>query len=253
MAETERHPDVPLAEGLATDQDRLVTENLGLVYDLARKLERQGGPGPERGDLVSAGVQGLIQAARAFDPDRGLAFSTLAVVRIRGAMLDEVRRWDHTPRGVRKKERRIRASEAELHARLQRQPTPEEIAAELEMSPEELHRWHLDVARHVGESLDDSPSTRLHERRQISAEALVDEKSDVIEKLGREQSVEILQDCIRALPEREARVLALYYFEELRLREIAQILGVTESRISQIRHAALKTLRSMLIQSGVEP
>jgi RNA polymerase sigma factor for flagellar operon FliA len=235
------------------DEDRLVTENLGLVYDLAAKYQRPGGVGPERGDLVSAGVRGLIQAAGTFDPSRGLSFSTLAVARIRGEMLDELRRWDHIPRSVRQKERQIRASEAALSARLKRQPSAAEVAEELDMSQEQLHGWYLDLARHVGESLDDTPAASIYEARRLGGEALTEETNEVIERLGREEAVGVLAGCIEKLPEREARVLALYYFEGLRLREIAQVLGVTESRISQIRHAALKKLRVLLIQHGVEP
>lgn len=234
------------------ERERLVSENLGLVYDLVGKYHRSGGVGPERDDLVSAGVRGLIQAAHNFDPGRGLSFSTLAVARVRGAMLDELRRWDHTPRSVRQKERRIRASEAALRARLHRQPSAEEMSRELDMSPEQLHGWYLDLARHVGESLDDALGGRAYESVGAAAEILGQPGPDPIERLGREEAIRILEGCLHELPERESKVLALYYFENLRLREIAQVLGVTESRISQIRHAALKKLRSMLIQHGVE-
>ncbi len=234
--------------------DRLVSENLGLVYDLARKLDQSGGVGPERGDLVSAGVQGLIQAATAFDPSRGLAFSTLAVTRIRGAMLDELRRWDQTPRSVRRKERQIRATEAELLSELERKPTPEELAGALDIDLEELHGWRFEMKRHVTDSLHESsrgPSDAS--RPRTVAETTPDDGPMPIDALEREDALRLLQECLRELPERDARVLALYYYEELRLREIAQLLGVTESRVSQIRHAALKTLRALLTDRGVEP
>jgi RNA polymerase sigma factor for flagellar operon FliA len=242
------------AVGLPPDvQGPLVAENLGLVYDVAGRLGRTSRQGLERGDLVSAGIGGLIQAARAFDPNRGLSFSTLAVTRIRGAMLDEMRRWDHTPRSVRKKERRIKATEAELQIRLRRQPSIKEIADELDVTPEVLHAWYLDLARHLGESFDDSPLARLYKSQETALDHRACERSDVTERLVREESIATLKECIRTLPQRQARVIGLYYFEELRLREIAQLLGVTESRISQIRHAALRTLRSLLVQAGVEP
>jgi RNA polymerase sigma factor for flagellar operon FliA len=231
----------------------MVQENLGLVYDLVAKMQRTGGMGPERGDLVSAGVRGLIQAAEAFDASRGLAFSTLAVPRIRGAMLDELRRWDRIPRSVRQKERMIRASEASLAARLLRRPTTEEIASDLAMTADELHGWYLDLARHIDEPLDAAPATHPYDSPRATGRQLADETPDVIERLGREQAVGLLERCIHELPERESRVLALYYFEELRLREIAQLLGVTESRVSQVRQSALNKLRSLLIRHGVEP
>jgi RNA polymerase sigma factor FliA len=238
---------------MTPETDRLVSENLGLVYDTAKKLDRSGGAGPERGDLISAGVQGLIQAANAFDPGRGLAFSTLAVTRIRGSMLDEMRRWDITPRSVRKKERQIKACESELRALLQRQPTVREMADALEISVEDVHAWHLDMTRHVEDSLDETPSGRNDEGgRATVVEMISDGSPDASETLGREEAVQILGACITLLPEREARVLALYYFEELRLREIAELMGVTESRISQIRHGALNKLRVLLEEKGVD-
>jgi RNA polymerase sigma factor for flagellar operon FliA len=235
------------------DTDRLITENLGLVYDLARKLTRAGGVSPEREDLISAGVQGLIQAASSFDPARGLAFSTLAVTRIRGSMLDEMRKWDHTPRSVRKKERELKYAEAQLWTSLGRRPTRAELAAELGVTEEEVHAWVLDLTRHTEESLDQAQASRLEDGRGLSVlDVVSDDAPDPSEIVDRSQSVDILQRCIRSLPEREARVLALYYFEELRLREIALLLEVTESRVSQIRHGALKKLRVMMQEQGVD-
>jgi len=234
--------------------DRLVRENLGLVYDAAKQLAHSGGMGPERGDLVSAGGQGLIQAASSFDPERGLAFSTLAVTRIRGAMLDEMRRWDGAPRSVRKRERTLREAEEELQAQLGRAPSSAEIANHLGVSAEDLHGWSHDVARHAEASLDDGPSSPSpdSETRPSLSELVPDRAPTAADVVDRRETVALLSECIATLPERESRVLALYYFEDLRLREIADLMGVSESRISQIRHAALKTLRSMLQQRGVE-
>lgn len=235
------------------DVDRLVNDNLGLVYDVARRLDRSGGQGPERGDLISAGVQGLIQAASSFDPGRGLAFSTLAVTRIRGAMLDELRRWDTTPRSVRKRERQLRSTEADLKASLGREPTVDEVAEALDVSTEDIHGWRSDLNRHVEESLDHAPPARGEEFRGLSAvETTADDGPSVEDSVSDAQTREILMECIQSLPERDARILALYYYEGLRLREIAQLMGVTESRISQIRQAALKTLRALLSEHGVE-
>lgn len=239
-------------EGEVSRTDRLVTDNLGLVYDTAKKLARPGGNGPERGDLVSAGVRGLIQAASTFEPERGLAFSTHAVTRIRGAMLDELRRWDKTPRSVRKKERTIKEAETLLWAELKRKPTVAELADYIGVDPEEIHGWETDVSRHVEDSLDRVAGQGEEEGRLSVSEVVPDDVLDVSEELGRQESVDILSECLQALPERERRVLALYYFEELRLRQIAELLGVTESRISQIRSGALKTLRSMMTQRGVD-
>lgn len=239
-------------QGAVEQVDRLVSDNLGLVYDLARKMNRFGGSGPERGDLISAGVQGLIQAAHAFDPSRGLAFSTLAVTRIRGAMLDELRRWDQTPRSVRRKERDLKASEASLRATLGRSPTPDELADALGIAVDELHEWRLDMTVHEPESLDRTRGGPQDEGRRSTVDSVPDPQPGAFEALGKAESVEALSECLAELSERDRKVLALYYYEGLRLREIAQLIGVTESRVSQIRHAALKTLRTKLSERGVE-
>lgn len=234
------------------DPDRLVSENLGLVYDAAKKLDRAGGAGPERGDLISAGVQGLIQAAHSFDPSRGLAFSTLAVTRIRGAMLDELRRWDRTPRSLRQKERRLRAAEADLRISLGREPEPAELAEVMEVTTEEVHALRADLNRYAEESLDRTASGPEHGAGFTVAETTPDDVPSVEDLVAHGETIEILAVCLQSMPERESRVLSLYYFEDLRLREIAQLMGVTESRISQIRQAALGTLRDVLAEHGVD-
>lgn len=238
--------------GRPPDLDRMVRENLGLVYTMAGRLHRAAGPGPERADLVSAGVIGLIQAARAFEPQRGLAFSTIAMTRVRGAMLDEMRRWDQAPRSVRRKERLMRSSEATLRAELEREPTTVEMAGHLGIQPEELQGWCDDVERVATDSLDDTVAGVDAEGLKVRDRVADDRAPDVVEKVAREEVLAILKHKLAELPERERTVLALYYLEGLRLREIADVFDVTESRISQIRHAALRTLRSMLTLAGVE-
>lgn len=237
----------------ASTADPLVATNLGLVYDVAAQLMRDRAFGLEKEDLVGAGVRGLIQAARAFDASRGLAFSTFAVARIRGAMLDEVRRWDKTPRSIRERQRRIKSCQAALRAKLGREPTPVEVASAIGVPLEELHRWQLELRRREEESLDafegGAHALRVHEGE---GRAWPSEGDDPIEQIGRDQAIGILRQCLKELPEREQRILALYYFEGLRLREIAQILGVTESRVSQVRQATLQKLRNALSQRGVE-
>lgn len=234
------------------DRDRLVSDNLGLVYDAAAKLDRSGGLGPERGDLISAGVQGLIQAAQSFDPERGHQFSTLAVTRIRGAMLDELRRWDRTPRSLRRREREMRSAESELRLRLGRDPDPEELAEAMGVSPEEVHTLRSDLNRYHDESLDRATGGAEPGTGFTVAETTADVGPSIEDLVAHDETVEILAECLQKLPEREARVLSLYYYEELRLREIAELMGVTESRISQIRQAALKTLRTLLEADGID-
>lgn len=231
-------------------RDTLLESNMGLVRHVALKLARTAGPGVDADDLVSAGSVGLIQAVEAYEPERGHAFSTFAVMRIRGAILDELRRWDPAPRSVRKKQRALQKTEATLRQELQREPTPMEIAEDLELEVPDLHRWNDAVARTNVVSLheprtDDGTDTRI--------EVVPGETGDEIEaRVNHGEEVQILQGCMARLKERERQVLSLYYFEGLRLAGIAEILGVTESRVSQIRHAAMDTLRSMLSLHGVE-
>jgi RNA polymerase sigma factor FliA len=243
-ADAGRGPDAE--ESHDSWEDYLVKDNLGLVYDLAQRMGRKTSGGPEREDLVSAGVSGLIQAARAFDPERGFAFSTLAVTRIRGAILDEIRRWDQRPRSIRKKERELRAAEAALGARLGRRPTPGELADGLDIDIEELHGWYLDLRQHHVESLD-GKVPRHGEGDGASGpgiDAIAHDGVDPLEALERDEVVDVLTERLLSLPERDRQVLALSYYEGLKLREIGELLGVTESRVSQIRSSALGKLRA---------
>lgn len=231
-------------------RDALLESHMGLVRHVALKLARTAGPGVDVDDLVSAGSIGLIQAVEAYEPSRGHAFSTFAVMRIRGAILDELRRWDPASRSVRKKQRALQKSEASLRQSLQREPTAVEIAEDLELDVPDLHRWSDAVAR--------TNVVSLHEpRTDDGVDARIDvvagETGDEIEqRVNHSEEVELLKGCLGRLKERERQVVSLYYFEGLRLAGIAEILGVTESRVSQIRHAAMDTLRSMLSLHGVE-
>ncbi len=233
-----------------TARDALLETHMGLVRHVALKLARTAGPGVDIEDLVSAGSVGLIQAVESYEPARGHAFSTFAVLRIRGAILDELRRWDPAPRSVRKKQRALQKSEATLRQEFQREPTPSEIARDLELEVPDLHRWNDAVARTHTVSLhepraDDGSDTRI--------DTVAGATGDEIEAhINHAEEVALLEGCIARLKERERQVLSLYYYDGLRLSGIAEILGVTESRVSQIRHAAMDTLRSMLSLHGVE-
>lgn len=231
-------------------RDTLLESHVGLVRHVALKLARTAGPGVDVDDLVSAGSVGLIQAVESYEPERGHAFSTFAVMRIRGAILDELRRWDPAPRSVRKKQRALQKAEASLRQELQREPTPAEIARDLELEVPDLHRWNDAVARTNVVSLHEP---RNEDGSDARMEIVPGETGEEIEaRVNHGEEVEILKGCLARLKERERQVLSLYYFEGLRLAGIAEILGVTESRVSQIRHAAMDTLRSMLSLHGVE-
>ena len=232
------------AGGDMAARDALLIENLSLVHHVARQLEHRLSNELDHDELVSAGTLGLMSAMTAFDPNRGLAFSTFAVPRIRGAILDELRRQDYVPRSVRRKTRDIQSARSLLAAKLCRMPEDSEIAEALGVDLETLWRWESDVEGAIRVPIDRRPANDRGEMHASPLDLLhTDAESAVDEQIGREQEVVMLREAIMKLKEQERTVLALYYFEELKLHEIAEILGLTESRVSQIRSKALARLR----------
>ena len=216
------------------------------MYQAARDIARRT-PAVEVNELVSAGTLGLIRALDTFDLSRGLAFSTYAVRRIRGAMLDDLRSRDWTPRSVRVRRRQVAAAVAELQRQLGREPRPREVAKALEIPLNEYWEWRNAEDRGVMVSFDGG-SAPEGSQPMLSREETVDDPDAPLpdHHLTEEERAEGLKGAIARLPEKERTVLALYYYEELNLRQIAEVLHVTESRVSQIRSQALKRLRDRL-------
>ena len=233
--------------GDAEARAQLLVRHLGLVHHVAREVSRRI-PSVELGELVSAGALGLKKALDSFDLSRGLAFSTYAVLRIRGAILDDLRSRDSTPRSVRVKRRRIEAIAAALEARLGRTPTPQEVAAHLGIDITTYWKWK-DAVGVYAEAETPRPS---HGRRfSRDAETHADPSiTSPTQKLVETEHVAHLRQLISRLPEQQRRVLALYYYEELNLRQVGEVLQVSESRVSQIRSQALKRLRQELAGTG---
>ncbi len=229
--------------GSDTARDRLLQEHLGLVHHVARQVSRTLAVRIDFDELVSAGTMGLMAALESFDASRGLAFSTFAAPRIRGAILDELRKQDHVPRSVRRKTREISAAREAWMREHGRAPEDRELAAQLNVDMETLWRWQADVegAHHI--PLDRAPGE--HDTNSPAPAELLSggEDSEVEDQLTHEQEVVHLKDAILRLKEQERIVLSLYYFEELKLHEIAKVLELTESRVSQIRSKALSRLR----------
>ncbi|MCC6245709.1 MAG: FliA/WhiG family RNA polymerase sigma factor [Gemmatimonadaceae bacterium] len=224
-------------------RDELLVEHLGLVHHVARQVSRTLAVRADFDELVSAGTIGLMTALEGFDATRGLAFSTFAAPRIRGAILDELRKQDHVPRSIRRKTREISAAREAWMRVHGRAPEDRELAAQLNVDMDTLWRWQADVegAHHI-------PLDRAPGERDTSAPAPAEllpssEDSAVEEQMTHEQEVAHLKDAIMRLKEQERVVLSLYYFEELKLHEIAKVLELTESRVSQIRSKALSKLR----------
>ncbi len=224
----------------------LLDRYLGLVHHVARQIAARVSDVVEVDDLVSAGTLGLVQALESFDLSRGLAFSTFAMRRIRGSILDELRSRDWVPRSVRAKGRQLAAVVATLEGRLGRHPQPQEIASELSLDMATFWRWKEEVDGAVLVSLEGSVSLDHSEANSLE-ETLSDANAQIPgDALSQEETVAGLRAAIGLLPPKERTVLALYYYEELNLRQIAEVLHVTESRVSQIRTQALKRLRQRM-------
>lgn len=233
------------ASGDVDARDALLRENLSLVHHVARQLARGLAADADIDELVSAGTMGLMSALESFDLKRGLAFSTFAVPRIRGAILDELRRQDHVPRSVRRKTRCIATAREHVTRTLGRTPEANEVAAAMGVDTATLWRWQADVEGAMQVPLDRGATDR--DGTPVSpAEFLGNGEELTDERLTREEDVERLREALLGLKDQERTVLSLYYFEELKAREIAEVMGVSESRISQIRSKALSQLRGVL-------
>ena len=227
-------------------REQLLSQHLGLVHHIARQIAERVPDGVELDDLVSAGALGLVLALESFEPARGLAFSTYATPRIRGSILDDLRSRDWVPRSVRAKSRKIQAAVAELEAVLGRSPEPAEVAKVIGIDVATYWKWQEDTENAVLLPLDGPIGMRDHESATLE-ETLGDPSARVADvEVTKNEEVDALRDAIGGLPAKERTVLSLYYYEELNLRQIAEVLHLTESRISQIRTQALHRLQSVL-------
>ncbi len=191
-------------------------------------------------DLTQAGVLGLLDAADKFDRDKGVRFRTYAELRIRGAILDSLRSLDWVPRSLRRLKRLLQNAESRLEGQLGRKPSDEEVAAVMKVSPADLRAARervrrSEIASGTSESFD-----------RVVALTIDPSASDPQELLERRELEELLAHAIERLPARERLVLALYYHEELTMKEVGRVLGVNESRVSQIHSKAVKKLRLRL-------
>lgn len=234
------------ARGDEGARDALLAEHLSLVHHVARQLSRALAAPADFDELVSCGTIGLMNALDAFDISRGLAFSTFAVPRIRGAILDELRRQDHVPRSVRKKTRDLSGARENLTRIFGRQPTDAELAEHLGIDLATLWRWQSETESAVQISLDHTPAEHESYTPHPIEPLANDGDTGIEDEITRDQEREILRDALVQLKDQERIVLTLYYFEDLKLHEIAEVLELTESRVSQIRAKALSRLRVRL-------
>jgi RNA polymerase sigma factor FliA len=208
----------------------------------------------EESDLISYGLLGLIGAIERFDPEREIKFETFAVARIKGSIIDELRSLDWVPRSVRAKAREIEAAHSKLERELGRTPTDQEVAKALDMSIDDFQESLMQISNSSVIALDELWSVSDASGDQVSLLDTMRDPSavDPARELGVSELKDRLAHAISRLPEREKLVVALYYYENLTLREIGEVLGVTESRVSQLHTKAVLRLKSRL-QSDLEP
>jgi RNA polymerase sigma factor for flagellar operon FliA len=229
-------------------RDRLIVTYAPLVKYVAGRVGSGLPAHVDDGDLVQYGLLGLISAIERYDPERDVKFETYAIARIKGAIIDELRAMDWVPRSVRSRAREIERTIAELERRLMRAPTDEEIAARLGITEEELAESLTEISRSSIAALDELWTVQGGGGDQI---ALIDtiedtDAPDPQHSLSQTEMREAVGEAIARLPEREKLVVTLYYYEELTLREIGEVLGVTESRVSQLHTKAILRLKARL-------
>jgi RNA polymerase sigma factor for flagellar operon FliA len=228
-------------------RDRLLADYLPLVKNVAGRLAAGFPKSVELNDLVNTGVIGLIEAFNNFDPERGVKFETFAVPRIRGAILDELRALDWVPRSTRSKARNIDKATTLLENELGRGPSDAELAKTLRISAAELHSAKRDVSVTMLLSLDEL-ICREDDNRQVPRIETVENSTtiDVLEDMEKTELRMFLIQAISSLTEQERLVISLYYYEELTLKEIGEIMLISESRVSQIHTRAVNRLREMI-------
>jgi RNA polymerase sigma factor FliA len=231
-------------------RERLVVAYSPMVKFVAGRLGAGLPSHVEDADLISYGLVGLIGAIQRFEPERGIKFETFAMTRIRGAIIDELRSLDWVPRSVRSRAREIETAQAKLEHELQRAPSEAELAAKLNLTEEELQSALLEIANSSVYALDELWTVSDSSGDQVSLLDTIadDSAADPQEALASTEVKDLLTEAIGGLPEREQLVVALYYYENLTLREIGEVLGVTESRVSQLHTKAVMRLKSSLQQ-----
>jgi len=224
------------------NRESVVQQYYPTVRRQALSLQVRLPAGVDIDDLIQAGLEGLLDALGRFDPQAGVAFSTFAHQRIRGAMIDELRSRDWLPRSVRRTAREIEAVVQKLQQQLGRAPEEREIAAQLNMELEEYRKVLLDTNNGLVLSYDDVVTD--HDEAQLGED---DDQWSPAEALFSSERKELIARAIAALPEKEKLVMALYYQEELNLKEIGAVLDVSESRVSQLHSQAIKRIRASVL------
>jgi RNA polymerase sigma factor FliA len=234
-------------------RERLVVAYSPLVKYVSGRMASGLPAHVEEADLISYGLGGLISAIERFELEREIKFETYAITRIKGAIIDELRSLDWVPRSVRARARAIERANTKLEHKLQRAPTDEEMADELEMSVSDFQDQLLQISNSTVAALDELWTVSDASGDQVSLlDTLQDpgapDPANVIDATDLKDRI---ADAIARLPEREKLVVALYYYENLTLREIGEVLGVTESRVSQLHTKAVLRLRGRMAEENI--
>jgi RNA polymerase sigma factor for flagellar operon FliA len=234
-------PAPPLSDA---DRERLLLEHLPQVQYVARRIHDRLPPQVLLEDLVHAGILGLMDAVRKYDPAKNVQLKHYAEFRIRGAILDSLRQVDWSPRALRRQARRLEQAISECKAKFGRDPTEPEIAAQLGVTLENLQHLLGDLRGLDIGSLQADSSESGGEDSVLSRTSTPEE--DPFHRTLRSEMAGLLEQAVGELPEREREVLALYHFEELTMKEVGAVLGIGESRVSQVHTTALLRLRARL-------
>ena len=236
------------ASGSDRAREQLVVAYSPLVKYVAGRMSSGLPAHVEEADLISYGLIGLINAIERFDPEREIKFETYAITRIKGAIIDELRSLDWVPRSVRARARAIEQANTRLEHKLQRAPSDEEMALELDMTVQEFQDALLQISNSTIAALDELWTVSDSSGDSVSLLDTIQDPNapDPATVMDQTDLKDRVADAIARLPEREKLVVALYYYENLTLREIDEVLGVTESRVSQLHTKAVLRLRSRL-------
>jgi RNA polymerase sigma factor for flagellar operon FliA len=234
------------AQSEKIDEKELIERYLPLVRNVVDRIKLNLPPHVDVDDLYSVGVTGLIAAVRKYDPEQGHTFAGYATTRIRGAILDELRRLDWCPRRARAKAKKLKESINELEQKLGRAASEEEVRKHLGLTPKEYAKWMEEakpvcfIAIDQTADNEDSDGASLHE--------LIADEADVCvrDRMEKEELMKLMADRIAELPEIPKKILAMYYFENMRLAEIAAVFDLTESRICQIHAQTVLSLRAYI-------
>ena len=237
--------DAYLQRGQAEARDRLIQHYLYLVRYAVSRMLVQLPPHLDSDDLIGYGLLGLIQSIEKFDPARKVRFETYAMTRIRGAILDELRAMDWMPRSLRRKARELEQAMQAIEHRTGRPAREEELSVELGLTPEELQKMLCETS-YLLVSLDYLLSPDSHARNWEESLPDTRESHDPLAQVEKQALQEALRQALASLPEREQKLVALYYFEGLTMKEIGKVLELTEARICQLHAQSIHRLKARM-------